>query len=274
MNEYNDIDKELKSLYSAKKSQILQRFFKTGKGEYGEGDVFFGITVPKQREVVKRHKDADFVTIKKLLNSKIHEYRMVGVLILIEQFKKVQTCHSEFISESLHGKKKIIKHDSRVVSRGVFNGGEILDNASALSKKKIFEFYLKNLKSINNWDLVDLSAPIIGDFLIGKDTYVLDKMAKSKNLWERRVAIMFTFAFIRKNIFQETFRISDALLRDKHDLIHKAVGWMLREVGKRDLQAEKNFLQDRYKKMSRTMLRYAIEKFEEKERKKYLNGLV
>jgi len=266
MNEYNDIDKELKSLYSAKKSQILQRFFKTGKGEYGEGDVFFGITVPKQREVVKRHKDADFVTIKKLLNSKIHEYRMVGVLILIEQFKKVQTCHSEFISESSHSKKKILKQ--------VQDDGEILDNASALRKKKIFEFYLKNLKSINNWDLVDLSAPIIGDFLIGKDISVLDKMAKSKNLWERRVAIMFTFAFVRKNIFKETFRISDALLRDKHDLIHKAVGWMLREVGKRDLQAEKNFLQDRYKKMPRTMLRYAIEKFEEKERKKYLNGLV
>ncbi len=234
MNEYNEIDKDLKSLANARKAKILQRFFKTGKGEYGEGDVFFGITVPKQREVVKIHKDADFVTIKKLLNSKIHEYRMVGVLILADKFKKSQD----------------------------------------IGKKKIFEFYLKSLKSVNNWDLVDLSAPIIGDFLIGKDTSVLDKMAKSKNLWERRVAIIFTFAFVRKNIFKETFRISDALLRDKHDLIHKAAGWMLREVGKRDLKAVKNFLQDRYKKMPRTMLRYAIEKFEEKERKKYLNGLV
>ena len=141
-------------------------------------------------------------------------------------------------------------------------------------RKKIFDFYLKNAKQVNNWDLVDLSASHIGAYLLDKNTSILIKLAKSKNLWERRIAIMMTFAFIRENRFDETFRIAELLLSDSHDLIHKAVGWMLREVGKRDLKSEEVFLKKHYKKMPRTMLRYAIEKFEETKRKKYLKGII
>ena len=231
---FNQIKKDLQKLANPKKAQILQRFFKTGKGEYGEGDIFLGITVPKQREIVRKYKDAPLSVIAKLIASKIHEHRLVGVLILVEQFKCV-------------------------------------DNKM---QKKIFDFYLKNAKQINNWDLVDLSAPYLGKFLLDKDTRILSKLAKSNNLWERRISIMFTFAFIRENRFDETLKIAELLVCDEHDLIHKAVGWMLREVGKRDLSQEERFLKKHYKNMPRTMLRYAIEKFEENKRKKYLKNLI
>lgn len=228
------IKQDLQRLANPKKAKILQRFFKTGKGEYGEGDVFLGIVVPDCRSIVCNYKDAPMSVIAKLIVSKIHEHRLVGILILVEKFKK----------------------------------------SDKKNRKKIFGFYLKNAKRINNWDLVDLSAPTIGQYLLDKDKRVLIRLAKSKNLWERRIAIMFTFAFIRENKFNETLRIAELLLSDEHDLIHKAVGWMLREVGKRDLAIEERFLKKHYKKMPRTMLRYAIEKFEESKRKKYLNGLI
>jgi 3-methyladenine DNA glycosylase AlkD len=153
----------------------------------------------------------------------------------------------------------------------------ILDNkfkkADELKKKEIFNFYLKNTRNINNWDLVDLSAPnIIGNYLLDKDKKILYKLAKSLHLWEKRIAIISTFAFIRKNQFSDSLKIAELLLADKHDLIHKAVGWMLREIGKRDIKILENFLRQNYKKMPRTMLRYAIEKFSKKLRKDYLNG--
>lgn len=211
----------------------LQRFFKTGKGDYGEGDIFYGIKVPVQRGIAKLFKDLSLIDLKELINSKVHEERLIAAFILIDQFK-----------EGDHKKKKVI-----------------------------YDFYLKNRKGINNWDLVDLSAPkIVGAYLIDKEKDLLYKFARSEDLWEKRISIISTQAFIREHYFEDTLKISEILLNDKHDLIHKAVGWMLREVGNRDLKTEEEFLQKHYKTMPRTMLRYAIEKFPEKKRKSYLEG--
>jgi 3-methyladenine DNA glycosylase AlkD len=224
-----ELIKELKRASNPKKAAILQRFFKTGKGQYGEGDIFLGIVVPEQRKIAKKYLNLSLKELQDLLNSKIHEHRLISLFILIDQYKKE-------------------------------------DN-----KKPIYNFYLKNSKNINNWDLVDLSAPnIVGDFLLDKDRSILYKLAKSKNLLEKRIAILSTFAFIRNNDFKDTLNLSEILLNDNHDLIHKAVGWMLREIGKKDQKAEESFLKKHYKKMPRTMLRYAIERFEENKRQFYL----
>ena len=230
----SQLKNEMQALSNPEKAKILGGFFKTGKGQYGEGDVFLGIVVPEQRKVAKKFwNQIELEDIQELLNSKIHEHRMVGLLILMQQYKKA-------------------KKDS-------------------LKKLKIFEFYLKNTKNINNWDLVDLSAPnIIGDYLQKEGTDILKQLARSENLWERRIAIVSTFPFIRKRSFGETLAISDMLLKDEHDLIHKAVGWMLREVGKRNKNVLELFLEPRYKEMPRTMLRYSIEKFSKEERDKWM----
>ena len=226
-----NIQKDLKKLANPEKAKILQGFFKTGKGQYGEDDIFLGIVVPEQRKVAKKYSNLNLGEIKKLLSSKIHEHRLVSLFILANQYQK----------------------------------------ADKQTKKKIFNFYLKNAKNINNWDLVDLSAPnIVGDYLLNKDKSILYKLAKSKNIWEKRIAIMATFSFIRNNGFDATLKISEILLEDEHDLIHKAVGWMLRELGKRNQAIEEKFLKKYYKKMPRTMLRYAIERFSENKRKPYL----
>jgi len=226
------LKKELDKFSDLKQAKILQGFFKTGKGEYGEGDIFLGIKVPEQRKVaIKFFEELFLEDLEKLLKSKIHEYRMSALLILIKQYEK----------------------------------------ADEKYKKEIYNFYLKNTKNINNWDLVDISAPkIAGDYLLNKPRKILYKLAKSENLWERRIAIISTFAFIRNNEFTDTLKISKMLLKDKHDLIHKATGWMLREVGKRDQKIEEEFLKKYYLKMPRVMLRYAIEKFEERKKKFYL----
>ena len=214
---------------------ILQRFFKTGKGEYGEGDIFYGIKVPEQRTIAKQFKDLGLDDLKTLILSKVHEERLIAAFILVDQFKS--------------GDEK--------------------------KKKIVFDFYLKNRKGINNWDLVDLSAPkIVGAYLIDKEKDLLYKFARSKDLWEKRISIISTQAFIREHYFEDTLNISEILLNDKHDLIHKAVGWMLREVGNRDIQTEEEFLKKYYKIMPRTMLRYAIEKFPEQKRKAYLKGTI
>ncbi|MBE0538657.1 MAG: DNA alkylation repair protein, partial [Ignavibacterium sp.] len=216
-------------------SKIMQWFFKTGKGEYGEGDVFAGLNVPTQRKLARDFRDLSFSDLKILLNSTVHEERLISLLILVDRYEK----------------------------------GEMQE------KKVIFSFYLKNRKGINNWDLVDLSAPkIIGKHLLNKNKSLLFKFAVSKNLWDRRIAVLSTYEFIRNNDFTTTLKIAQLLLEDEHDLIHKAVGWMLREIGKRDLETEENFLKLRYKKIPRTMLRYAIEKFPESKRKKYLQGII
>ncbi len=229
------LKKELRSKATLKRAKILQRFFKTGPGEYGEGDIFLGIKVPDSRTIVKKYSDIDFKEVEKLLHSKIHEERSVALGILIQKFQK--------------GDEK--------------------------QKEKVFKLYLKNTKNVNNWDLVDSSADkIVGEYLMDKPKNILYKLAKSKNLWERRIAIMSTFQFIKKNKFKETLKISEMLLSDSHDLIHKAVGWMLREAGKRSLATEERFLKKHYQKMPRTMLRYAIERFPERKRQAYLKGKI
>lgn len=228
----SNLKSEMKRLEDKKQAKLLQGFFKTGKGEYGEGDIFLGLKVPVQRKLGKKYKDLSMGGIEELLQSKIHEHRLTSLFILIDRYKR--------------------KDDKE--------------------RKRIFNFYLKNTKNINNWDLVDLSAPnIVGDYLLDKKRNVLYKLAKSKSLWEKRIAILATFNFIRNNEYKDTLNISEILLNDKHDLIHKGVGWMLRELGKRVSQdKEEQFLKKYYKKMPRTMLRYAIERFDEKKKKYYM----
>jgi len=226
----NSLKQGLEKLANKEKAVILQRFFKTRKGEYGYGDLFLGITVPEQRRIAKRYSHLSLDDLQNLLSSKIHEYRLVALMILIEKYKKED-------------------------------------------KKEIINFYLRNTKNINNWDLVDLSShKILGDYLLNKDKNLLYNLAKSNDLWEKRISIISTACFIKNNKFEDTLRISEILLNDKHDLIHKAVGWMLREVGKRNLKIEEDFLKKYYKKMPRTMLRYAIEKFNKNKREFYLRG--
>lgn len=227
--------KEIKSVSNTEKAKFLQRFFKTGKGEYAEGDLFLGIVVPVQRQIARKYKELSFTDLKKLITSKYHEERLIALLILVERFKK----------------------------------------ADEVEKEKIVSFYLDNRKGINNWDLVDLSAPkILGEYLLDKDRKILYKFAKSDNLWEKRIAVLSTFTFIRNNDFNDALNIYEIVVNNNHDLIHKAVGWMLRELGKIELKTEEKFLKKYYKTMPRTMLRYAIEKFPEKKRKDYLEGRI
>lgn len=233
MKQLDLLQKKIKSFANPEKAKLLQRFFKTGPGQYGEGDIFLGLVVPIQREISKGYIDLTLVDLQKLIKSKIHEERMISLFILIQKYNKAK---------------------------------------DKTEKQKYFDFYLKNAKKINNWDLVDLSAPnIVGNYLLDKPRKILYKLVKSENLWERRIAVLATFAFIREKDFRDALKIAQILLHDKHDLINKAVGWMLREVGKRDLAILEKFLQDRCKTMPRTMLRYAIEKMDEKKRKQYLS---
>ena len=229
----NNLKKDLKKFANPKRAKVNQWFFKTGKGEYGEGDVFIGLTMPDVRKIAKKYIHLSIKEVEQLLHSKIHEHRMVALVIWTYQFEKA-------------------------------------DNKT---REKIYKAYLKNTKWINNWDLVDVTTPgIVGMFLLDKDRKILYDLAKSKNLWEKRIAILATFAFINKNKeSKDTLKIAEILLDDEHDLIHKGVGWMLREVGKRvSQQKEEEFLRKYYKKMPRTMLRYAIERFDEKKRQFYL----
>lgn len=225
------IRKSLHRYASQQKAKILQRFFKTGKGEYGEGDKFIGVVVPDTRKVAKLHSNLPLTDCIKLLKSEIHEERLLSLLILIQKFEK----------------------------------------ADLILKDKIFKVYLANTKYINNWDLVDLSAPnVVGAYLLDKSRNILRSLAKSKSLWERRIAIVSTHFLIRNKQYKDTLKIAEMLLKDNHDLIHKAVGWMLREVGKRELRPLEKFLSKHKKVMPRTMLRYAIERFPESKRKSYL----
>lgn len=230
----SSLQKDLKKEANKKKSEVLSRFFKTGEGEYGFGDVFLGLTVPQSRILAIKYKDLTFLDLATLLKSKVHEERLIALLILVHKFDK-----------------------------------------EPMEQRRIYDFYLKNTKYVNNWDLVDLSSDkIVGGYLIDKPKEILFKLAKSKNLWERRIAIVSTYNFIKKNKFDATFKIAEVLIEDKEDLIQKALGWMLREVGNRDLGKQEKFLKDRYKKMGRTALRYAVEKFPESKRKKYLNSQI
>ncbi len=249
---YLSLIKELNKLSNPQRAKVSAGFFKIGKGEYGEGDIFLGITVPEQRNVALKFVDLSLSEILKLLNSKIHEHRFTALEILVLKYENL--------------KKSLQKFQRKDLGENFKKNGEI---------KKIVDFYLKNLKFVNNWDLVDGSAyHILGDYLFGqKQKYreVLYRLARSKNLWERRVAIVSTFAFIRGGDFKDCLKISEILVKDREDLIQKACGWMLREVGKKDVNILKNFLNKYGQKIGRTMLRYAIEKFSKEDRAIYLN---
>ena len=227
--------KEIQALSNRGRAHDLQKFFQTAPGQYGEGDIFLGLTVPQVRTVAKKYKEISLKEIETLTRSKLHEVRLCGLVILTLQYKSAR---------------------------------------ERKEKKKLFDLYMKSMTGgfINNWDLVDVSAPIVGEYLIGLDNpYVLlYKLSKSKSLWQRRVSMVFTFAFIRSGDIEPTFEMAEKLLHDKHDLIHKAVGWALREAGKLNGIALRKFLSAHSHEMPRTMLRYSIEKFPERERKKWL----
>ncbi|MEA4841057.1 MAG: DNA alkylation repair protein [Bacteroidales bacterium] len=226
---------ELKSLSNPNQAFELQRFFKTGPGQYGEGDIFWGIKVPLTRDVVKKYRKMPLNEISQLITDPVHEVRMGGGFLLVEYYKQADTA----------------------------------------GKKACYDFYISNASRFNNWDLVDMTCHhIVGNYLWDKDRKPLYKLAVSESLWEQRISIISTFHFIRKDDFNDSFEIAKMLLNHKHDLIQKAVGWMLREIGKRNPLAETEFLveNDRYMQMPRTMLRYAIEKYPEKQRQAFLKG--
>ena len=233
MDDIKKIEQELHACADQHIAEHSSRFFKTGPGQYGEGDKFLGIRVPVLRKIARSHRHLDISKAEALLHSEFHEIRLTALLILVERYK----------------------------------GGD--DSL----RQEIYDLYLRNSEYINNWDLVDVSAPaIVGHYLEDRDRKVLYDLAVSDNLWERRISILATFHFIRNGSFSDTIRLAEMLLDDEHDLLHKAVGWMLREVGKRDVDLVIDFLDRYYPKMARTMLRYAIERFPEELRQAYLRG--
>lgn len=225
-----DLKKEILAAADPDRAQFFKRFFKTGKGQYGEGDQFHGgLTVPELRKLAKKYRDLSMEELSELISGKFHEERQIALFILADHYKRAE------------------------------------------EKKPIVDFYLKNLRFVNNWDLVDGSADrILGDYLFEREKVLLYKFAVSENLWERRIAMIATFDFIKKGVFDDSLQIAEILLQDRQDLIHKAVGWMLREIGKRDREVLEKFLDKYCKVMPRTMLRYAIEKFEMDKRRFYM----
>lgn len=223
------LGQELLSRRNEQRAKVSASFFKTGKGQYGEGDIFIGITVPQLRSIAKKYTSLSFKELEYFLQNPIHEFRFIALVILTEQFNKTK------------------------------------------NKKEIFDFYIQQRKYINNWDLIDCTTPnIIGAYLFDKDKSLLYQFAQSSIMWERRIAILATMYFIRKNHYKDTLDIAEILLKDKEDLIHKATGWLLREVGKKDQSIEEEFLKKHYKLMPRTMLRYAIERFPQEKRIFYM----
>lgn len=230
-----EIQSQLLNLSNSDDARFLQRYFKTGPGQYGEGDLFRGIRVPVLRKLSKAHRDIPLDTLQKLLCSEYHEDRLLALLILVHKFAK----------------------------------------ADEAGRSRMYALYLDHASFINNWDLVDASAEhIVGAYLRDKDRAPLYQLARAGGIWERRIAMMATFHFIKLGEFDDTLGIAGILLADTEDLIHKAAGWMLREVGKRDMQAEESFLRVHCRRMPRTMLRYAIERFPEEKRQRYLKGVV
>ncbi len=231
MHTAQEIEKAMQAAANPEKAKILSGFFKTRKGEYGEGDIFLGVQVPVTRGIIKQYLDTPLDQLEILLHSPIHEIRLAALLCMVEQFRK---------------------------------GDNTL-------REKIYHCYLANTTHINNWDLVDLSAPqIVGGYLETRDHSPLYQLAKSSHLWEQRISIVATLRWIRQGMFDDTLQLADILLLHEHDLIRKAVGWMLREVGKRDKTLLCQFLDSRHKRMPRTMLRYAIEHFSPEERRHYM----
>lgn len=230
----NDFVNEINKYSTQEVAEKSKRFFKTDKGEYGEGDKFIGVNVPQTRKICKKFEDLGLSEVQKLLGSDVHEHRLAGVIILSEGFAK----------------------------------------ADHTQQRKIYDFYLKNVaeNNVNNWDIVDSSAhKIVGKYLINKNRTILSELALSNNLWERRMSMMSTYFFIKNKEYCDTLKLADILLNDNHDLIHKVSGWMLREVGKKDEQELTKYLDKNASRMPRTMLRYAIEKLSDQKRRYYLN---
>lgn len=226
---------EVRQLADPGRAEVLERFFKTGPGEYGEGDRFLGLRVPQLRRLARSYRTLDRAAALELLRSPWHEERLLALLILVDQYRR----------------------------------------GSPPERDAIYQAYLANTRYINSWDLVDASAEhIVGPHLDPADIGVLESLARSDSVWERRIAILATFHWIKRGVFGPTLRVAELLLQDRHDLIHKAVGWMLREVGKRDRAREEEFLQRHYRVMPRVMLRYALEHFPESTRRGYLRGEV
>lgn len=231
MSDINKVRTELRRAASKKKARVLQRYFKTGPGEYGEGDLFIGIVVPTLRLIALRYTDLSMREIQSLLNSRIHEERTVALFMLVRRFEK----------------------------------------ADEAQRKIIYNFYLKNRSRVNNWDLVDLSADrIVGGYLYNRSKHPIYKLTRSTSLWDRRIAVLATFHFIKRKEFEHSFKIITSLLKDEEDLMHKACGWMLREIGKRDEKALESYLKKHCRVMPRTMLRYSIERLSEQKRKRYM----
>ncbi len=227
------LHRDIRKVSTRARASVSQRFFKSGKGEYGEGDRFLGTTVPDLRKLSVKYGDLPLTDVALLLKSPWHEERLLALLILVRQYQR---------------------------------GDEAARNA-------IYKLYLGNTRHINNWDLVDASADaIVGAHLYKGDRAVLRKLAQSRSLWERRIAILSSYHYIKKGEYEDTLTLAELLLRDEHDLIHKAVGWMLREIGKRDQAVEERFLKTHAAKMPRTMLRYAVERFPETLRRRFLNA--
>jgi 3-methyladenine DNA glycosylase AlkD len=225
----------LASMGTEERARVSRSFFKTGEGEYGHGDRFVGVTVPDTRKVAAECRDLPLPEVLVLLRSEVHEERLLALLILVGRYER---------------------------------GGEA-------ERREVFDLYLAHTRHVNNWDLVDASAPgVVGAHLLDRSRRVLLRLARSADLWERRIAVVATFAFIRRGEFDDTLAVVEHLLGDPHDLIHKACGWMLREVGKRDPSVLEAFLAEHYSAMPRTMLRYAIERFPEARRKAYLRGAI
>ena len=229
----SDVRRGLRALADSVRAEILQRFFKTGEGEYGEGDRFLGLRVPQVRTVARRYRDLERKALLELLESPWHEERLLALLILVDQYRR----------------------------------------GTGPEREAIHRLYLSNTRHINNWDLVDSSAEhIVGPHLDPQHLDGLEELARSSSVWERRIAMMATFHWIKRGVFDPALQIAERLVRDDHDLIHKAVGWMLREVGKRDRAREEAFLRKNYRMMPRVMLRYALEHFPEAQRQEYLRG--
>jgi len=230
-----DIKEEFKKFSNQQHAARLQKYFKTGKGEYGEGDIFLGLRVPATRKIAKKYRAMPINEVSVFLKSQFHEERLFALFVLIGLFRK----------------------------------------ADEYNQEKIYTLYLKNTNYINNWDLVDVTTPkIVGEHLLDKPRDILYQFAKSDNLWKQRIAVLATFTFIKHGDFQDTLKIAQILLHHPHDLIHKAVGWILREIGKQNQTVEEKFLRQYYHTMPRTMLRYAIERFPETLRQKYLKGKI
>lgn len=237
MDLVQEIKKELSRYINPEKAVSLPKFFKTGPGDYAEGDIFIGVTVPYQRKVAKKFfKQASLDDVEQLLRDPVHEYRLTALFMLVSKNEKL---------------------------------------TSAVEKRAVVDFYLANTAYINNWDLVDASADkILGAYLLDREKDILYRLAGENDIWKQRMAMLATFHFIKQNRYDDALKIAALLLDHRHDLIHKAVGWMLREIGKRDFAVEFAFLERHYRQMPRTMLRYAIERFPEELRQQFLKGLV